>query len=76
MPQIPSEITTGMNYNGFELEMLSNSTNPLLYSTDGDGIPDGEEDPDQDGLSNLMEQELGTDPLSADTDQEHFKGRQ
>ncbi|GFR38813.1 hypothetical protein PRECH8_21090 [Insulibacter thermoxylanivorax] len=59
--------------NGFELEMLSNYTNPLLYDTDGDGIPDGEEDPDQDGLSNLMEQELGTDPLSADTDGDGLK---
>jgi len=35
---------------------------------DGDGVPDGQEDPDTDGLSNIEEQRHGTDPLSADTD--------
>ena len=30
--------------------------------------PDGDEDPDQDGLTSLREFELGTDPLNPDTD--------
>ncbi len=54
--------------NGFELEMLRDYTNPMVYDTDDDGIPDGEEDSDKDGLSNLLEQELGTDPANPDTD--------
>lgn len=48
--------------NGFELEMLSHSTSPLLSDTDGDGIPDGDEDPDRDDLTNVQEQALGMDP--------------
>ncbi len=39
-----------------------------LSDTDGDGVPDPREDPDGDGLSNLEEQRLGTDPLDNDTD--------
>lgn len=35
---------------------------------DGDGVEDPDEDPDEDGLTNLEEQNLGTDPLRKDTD--------
>ena len=31
-------------------------------------MADGDEDPDGDGLTNLTEREIGTDPLAADTD--------
>lgn len=35
---------------------------------DGDGVSDAQEDPDNDTLTNIREQDLGTDPLVADTD--------
>lgn len=50
------------------LEIFRIATNPAAADTDGDGIPDGGEDSDLDGLSNLRELELGTDPTKADTD--------
>ncbi|EJN57285.1 hypothetical protein HSB1_42480 [Halogranum salarium B-1] len=41
---------------------------PLLADTDGDGLPDGQEDPDNESLVNVREQQYGTLPLDADTD--------
>ncbi len=41
---------------------------PLLMDTDGNGINDGDEDTDTDGLSNIKETELGTSVIKADTD--------
>jgi hypothetical protein len=43
-------------------------TNPRLGDTDRDGVEDGAEDPDADGLRNLAEQAAGTHPRLADTD--------
>ncbi len=43
-------------------------TDPHNADTNGDGVPDGAEDPDSDGLSNLGEQRVGTDPTNPDTD--------
>jgi hypothetical protein len=40
---------------------------PGLADTDGDGIFDGDEDLDLDGVTNLMERDLGTEPLLIDT---------
>ena len=40
-------------------------TNPRLADTDRDGVRDGAEDPDADGLSNLAEQAAGTHPRIA-----------
>jgi hypothetical protein len=36
---------------------------PSLRDSDGDGVPDGDEDTDGDGLSSLQEQSLRSDPL-------------
>ena len=43
-------------------------TNPYNPDTDGDGVADGEEDLDSDGLTNAEEQILGLNPLNPDTD--------
>ena len=43
-------------------------TNPRRWDTDRDGLSDGREDPDRDGLTNLTEQRLGTNPRRGDTD--------
>jgi hypothetical protein len=45
-------------------------TNPRRVDTDGDGIWDGRENPDRDGLTNRAEQNLGTKPRVADTDRD------
>ena len=49
-------------------EIYLTATEPALFDTDGNGISDAEEDADQDGLNNIKEVELGTDPLSSDSD--------
>lgn len=45
-------------------------TNPHKVDTDGDGLWDGRENPDHDGLSNRAEQNLRTKPRVADTDRD------
>jgi hypothetical protein len=51
-----------------EITQLVGWTMPNNPDSDGDGVPDGEEDVDGDGLTNLREQELGTKLTEADTD--------
>jgi hypothetical protein len=51
-----------------EITQLAGWTMPNRFDTDGDGLPDGEEDIDGDGLTNLREQELGTNLTEPDTD--------
>ena len=43
-------------------------TNPLNVDSDDNGVNDGDEDNDGDGLSNVQELSLGTDPLNVDSD--------
>ena len=40
----------------------------MVYDTDGNGVSDGDEDFDTDGLTNVEEQGWGTDPYDDDTD--------
>lgn len=49
-------------------EVYLTLTNPLEPDTDGDGIIDGEDDMDGEGLTNREELDMGTDPLKSDTD--------
>lgn len=49
-------------------ELLVTYTDPLNPDTDDNGIPDVDEDFDEDGLTNLQEYELGTDPWTYDSD--------
>ena len=51
---------------GFEYKHLN--TDVLKKDSDGNGISDADEDYDKDGVSNIKEQELGTDPNSLDSD--------
>lgn len=46
-------------------EINATFTDPNLEDTDGNGILDGLEDPDNDSLDNLTEMQLGSDPLVA-----------
>ncbi|MGA1864330.1 MAG: thrombospondin type 3 repeat-containing protein [bacterium] len=48
-----------------EYEQEKTKTDPLLWDSDNNGIGDADEDPDNDGFSNLEEYNLGTDPLDA-----------
>lgn len=51
-----------------EFEVFKTGTFPTSNDSDGDGITDANGDLDNDGLTNLQEQSLGTDPLNPDTD--------
>jgi hypothetical protein len=52
----------------FEITELAGWTMPNLADTDHDGVSDASEDIDNDGLTNLQEQDLGTSPTNPDTD--------
>ncbi len=54
----------------YEVSVLE--TDPMKTDTDDNGISDGEEDFDGDGLTNLQEYLLGTNPFDFDTDGDGF----
>ena len=53
-------------------ETARSLTNPRRADTDRDGLWDGRENPDRDGLTNRAEQNLGTHPRRADSDGDGF----
>ena len=57
----------------FELMGLGLMTDVRSVDSNSDGIPDADEDPDNDELSNLQEQTYGTDPLVNDTDEDSLE---
>lgn len=64
----PNNIDTdGDGLNDF-YEVFGTSTDPTKADTDNNGVNDGNEDFDEDGLTNLEEFENETDPYIADTD--------
>lgn len=52
------------------IELYSLVLDPLNADTDGNGVADGDEDLDGDGLSNLSEMEIGTSIFKPDTDED------
>ncbi|MFA4876312.1 MAG: PEGA domain-containing protein [Methanoregula sp.] len=52
----------------FELTRLGLTTNVTSADSDFDGVTDANEDADGDSLTNILEQQHGTDPLIADSD--------
>lgn len=53
-------------WDGFEVS--ASDTSPLSEDTDGNNVSDGEEDLDSDTLTNLEEQQVGSDPILVDSD--------
>ena len=54
-------------------ERTRSHTDPNTADTDGDGTPDGLEDPDGDHLPNIWEMRLGLDPLRSDSDHDGIR---
>lgn len=51
-------------------EIYVTGTDPIYVDTDEDGVNDGDEDTDDDGLTNLEEVAYGTNPSLKDTDED------
>ena len=51
-----------------KVEMTRTNTDPLVADTDGNGVSDGDEDFDNDGVTNRDEITAGTNPYAADSD--------
>lgn len=51
-------------------EFANTLTDPTDLDSDDNGVPDSDEDPDGDGITNLGEQAQGTDPLAGDSDKD------
>ena len=64
--------TDGDGLSDYE-EVYLSATDPLKLDTDNNGINDGDEDADKDGLSNLQEKKLGAKINVSDTDSDGIK---
>lgn len=65
------EDTDGDNLSDY-LEIVHLGLNPLKMDTDDNGVMDGEEDTDEDGLTNILEIKMGLEPWNQDTDYDGF----
>ena len=65
------EDTDGDGLTDYE-EINITLTDPEKADTDEDGIIDSEEDPDEDGINNRDEIDLGTSPINSDTDRDNL----
>ncbi|OLB76375.1 MAG: hypothetical protein AUI14_18955 [Actinobacteria bacterium 13_2_20CM_2_71_6] len=66
-PLVPDSDADGLT-DKFEIYQLAGITAPNQRDTNHNGVADGDEDVDGDGLTNLQEQQLGTSPTVSDTD--------
>ncbi len=57
-------------------EKYKSHTNPWKVDTNHNGVRDGKENPDHDGLTNRQEQTVGTNPLKGDTNHNGVKDGQ
>ena len=57
-------------------EILKCVTDPLNVDTDNDDVNDGDEDLDNDGLTNSEEAKYGTDPSESDTDNDELADKE
>ena len=64
----PNNVDTDHDGLSDSFEISDTNTDPINVDTDDNGINDGDEDFDQDGLSNIKEFENKTNPHIADTD--------
>ena len=53
-------------------ELYITGTNPIIYDSVESGISDADADSDYDGLTNIYEITIGTNPLSKDTDDDNI----
>jgi hypothetical protein len=67
---MPAAAATDSDHDGLTnaFETTWSHTDPHKADTNGNGVLDSAEDPDNDRLSNLGEQRFGTDPLNPDSD--------
>ena len=61
--------TDGDGLNDY-IELVEIGTDPLKVDSDGDGRPDGDDDADEDGLTNIEEARLGTYTWGSYTDED------
>ncbi|MBP5379683.1 MAG: VWA domain-containing protein [Ruminococcus sp.] len=67
--------TDGDGLTDYQEYCLTN-TDPNKVSTGDDGVKDTDRDEDKDGLSNLTEIQIGTNPLKADTDNDGLSDKE
>ena len=72
----PKSIDTDEDGLSDYFEINSYTYSPLEADTDNDGVLDGDSDFDEDGLTNIKEISIGTNPFVADTDEDGLSDRE